>query len=100
MSRRFSPHSGKWEARECATLGLQWRDVYRDGVLFLRELPTDLAERFVAEPWMWSSPFADITRLRQLVLSEEMKNHDAYKAYMEAHFTNIVSNEERGRGDA
>ena len=60
----FSPQS-KFEVRECATLGTLFADVYADGVLFARELPRELAERFVKDPlWFGGNPFVDTPKLR------------------------------------
>lgn len=61
-----------YTVEECATLGTYFRDIHRDGELFARELPSDIAEWAVAHPEVFlGSPGADVAKLRTWVLEHE-----------------------------
>ena len=58
-------------AVKCRTLGTKFRDIEKDGELWAREVPAALAERFVAEPWLFGNVHADTPKLRVWVLEME-----------------------------
>jgi hypothetical protein len=66
-----SPWEGKWEVRECATLGTLFADVYRNGRLWARELDRRLAEYFVKQPDMFGRVYIDLPKMRTYMIESE-----------------------------
>ena len=65
----------KYEARECATLGTAFRDIYdSSGNLFARELGKYHADLFCANPWAFGNTHAPATKLRTWMIELELKN--------------------------
>lgn len=66
---------GEYEARECSTLGTNFRDIYENGELFAAEVDFRVAEWAVANPEVFlGNVNAPTTRLRRDVLEREWIN--------------------------
>ena len=64
------------EVRECATLGTNFADVYMNDVLFARELPKPVAEKFVQYPQMYPTAFCDLAKMRAFVVEARERSDD------------------------
>ena len=53
-------------AVECATLGTNFRDIEKDGELWAREVPTELAELFVSDDWQFGNVKADVPKFENM----------------------------------
>lgn len=61
-----------YEARECETLGTYFRDLWVNGIIFAREVPTEVAEWAITNPQIFNgSVGVDITKLRTWILENE-----------------------------
>jgi hypothetical protein len=62
----------RYTVRDCATLGMHFRDLYRDGELFAREVPAAVALWAVSHPEIFGGAVgADAPKLRARVLEQE-----------------------------
>lgn len=60
----------EFELRECANLGTNFVDVYRNGVLFARELSRPVAETFCQFPHYYPNAMADVEKLRTWMIEQ------------------------------
>jgi hypothetical protein len=60
-----------FEARECATLGVYWRDIYKDGELWACQVSAEVADAFVADPRSYGNAHAPAPILRRDALEAD-----------------------------
>jgi hypothetical protein len=66
------PKLDKYESRECATLGTNFRDVYKNGKLFAIQVDKNAAAWFCKHPWAFTgSVSASIEKLRCWMMEQE-----------------------------